>query len=270
MSFCSNHTAKSFYPHQALRKIFNLYGHVRPAKSYKNSPFKNVDIVTIRENTEDLYTGEETVKDNGDTVECIKRITKMASDRIADFALKYAVNNERKVVTAVHKSNVCKKSDGLYLQCHRNRFMDSEARYGVKYNEQLADSMLYKLMVEHSEFDVLSCPNLFGDVISDLLAGMIGSLGLMPAAQFNKEDGYALFEPTHGSAPDIAGQNVVNPISQWRSAVLMLQYLGYNDIARNIEDGIDHLLENDLVTQELNGSCSTSDMTKHLCEYLQD
>merc|ERR1712130_949717 len=122
------------------------------------------------------------------------------------------------------------------------------------------------LMIAHNEFDIVSCPNLYGDLISDLLAGMIGSLGLMPAAQLNEKDGFALFEPTHGSAPDIAGKNIVNPISQWRSAVLMLQYMGYQDIAQNIENGIDYLLENDYVTPELNGNCSTTDMTKYLCK----
>eukprot|EP00484_Ammonia_sp_Unknown_P028171 CAMPEP_0197024728 /NCGR_PEP_ID=MMETSP1384-20130603/5232_1 /TAXON_ID=29189 /ORGANISM="Ammonia sp." /LENGTH=351 /DNA_ID=CAMNT_0042453165 /DNA_START=137 /DNA_END=1192 /DNA_ORIENTATION=+ len=263
-------TGKSYTsPNQALRKIFQLYGHVRPAKSYKNSPFQNVDIVTVRENTEDLYTGEETVKAQGEEVECIKRITKRASDRIANFALQYARNNGRKVVTAVHKANVCKKSDGLFLKCHREIFADSQAKYGVTYNEQLADSALYKLMVNHQEFDVISCPNLFGDLISDLLGGMIGSLGLMPAAQINDEEGFALFEPTHGSAPDIAGQNQVNPISQWRSAVLMLQYLGHQDVAQRVDEGIDYLLENDHVTVDLGGSLSTTQITQYLCRYLQ-
>lgn len=256
-------------PNQAFRKIFELYGHVRPAKSFKNSPFKNVDIVTVRENTEDLYTGEENVFDNGDKVECIKRITKKGSDRIANFALNYAKNNNRKLVTSVHKANVCKKSDGLFLKCHREIFKDSKQKYDVEYKEQLADSILYKLMINHNEFDVVSCPNLFGDLISDLLAGMIGSLGLMPAAQLNLEKGFALFEPTHGSAPDIAGQNIVNPISQWRSAVLMLQHLGYQDIAKNIENGIDYLLQNDYTTPELGGKCKTTDMTNYLCKYLK-
>lgn len=263
-------TGKSYTsPNQALRKIYQLYGHIRPAKSYKNSPFKNVDIVTIRENTEDLYTGEEIVKDNGDTVEAIKRITKNASNRIANFALNYAKNNNRKLVTSVHKANVCKKSDGLFLNCHREIFKDSKQKYNIEYKENLADSILYKLMISHSEFDVVSCPNLYGDLISDLLGGMIGSLGLMPAAQVNEIDNYGLFEPTHGSAPDIAGQNIVNPISQWRSAVLMLQYLNYQDIAQNIENGIDYLLENDYVTPELGGKCTTTDMTDYLCKYLK-
>eukprot|EP00483_Globobulimina_turgida_P005547 UN05557 len=118
------------------------------------------------------------------------------------------------MVTSVHKANVCKFSDGLFLECHRNIFKDSYSKYGIEYNEQLADSLLYKLMVNHKSFQILSCPNLFGDLISDLLGGMIGSLGLMPSAQLNVEKGYALFEPIHGSGPDIAGKNIVNPISQ--------------------------------------------------------
>lgn len=131
-------TGKSYTsPNQALRKIFKLYGHVRPAKSWKRSKFQNVDIVTVRENTEDLYTGEETVKHDGDTVECIKRITKRASDRIAHFAMDYAKENGRSIVTAVHKSNVCKQSDGLFLKCHRDIFRDSEEKHGIKYNEQV-------------------------------------------------------------------------------------------------------------------------------------
>jgi len=257
-------------PNQALRKYFQLYGNVRPAKSYKASPFQGVDIVVVRENTEDLYSGEEHVKDGGDTVEAVKRITRRASTRIARFALELAAQQKRRKVTAVHKANVCKRSDGLFLQCHRDVFDGAEAAHGVAYEEQLADSLLFKLMAAHTEFSVLSCPNLFGDLVSDLLGGMIGSLGLMPSAQFNRETGVAVFEPTHGSAPDIAAQNIANPISLWRSAVMMLEHLGHFEVAQRIEGGIEFLLDNDYVTPELNGTCSTTDMTRLLCTYLKD
>ena len=251
-------------PNQALRKIFSLYGSVRPAKSYAASRFQDVDIVVVRENTECLYTGEEHVLDGGDTVEAVKRITRRASTRIARFALELAQQQRRRKVTAVHKANVCKRSDGLFLQCHRDVFVGAD----VEYEEQLADSLLFKLMADHRHFSVLSCPNLFGDLVSDLLGGMIGSLGLMPSAQFNRETGVAVFEPTHGSAPDIAGQNVANPISLWRSAVMMLEHLGHGEVAQRVEDGIGFLLDHDHVTPELNGACSTTDMTRLLCKYL--
>lgn len=288
-------------PNQALRKIFQLYANVRPAKSCdikgfdSIKQFNNLDIVVVRENTEDLYSGEEyfflnddlncanpiDIKDNKDnkysvkdlSQACaIKRITRKASMRIAKFCYTYAKENNRHKVTALHKANVNKYSDGLFLECHKNVF-DSNSD-NIEYNDQLADSLLYKLMLNHSEFDILSCPNLYGDLVSDLLGGMIGSLGLMPAAHIHFDENgessnnYALFEPTHGSAPDIAGLDAVNPISQWRSAIMMFEYLKQPQIANTIENGIQHLLKNGIVTKDLGGKCTTSQMTAQLVKYL--
>ncbi|ETO28425.1 hypothetical protein RFI_08709 [Reticulomyxa filosa] len=325
-----NKNYKYTSPNQALRKIFDLYANVRPAISCPigtdaQVPFQNVNIITIRENTEDLYSGEEVCKkkktsffffppskkkkklrqstnfpfffflkkkkkhvyDNGDRVEAIKRITRKCSERIAKFAFHYARTHHRQKVTAVHKANVNKKSDGLFLECHRACGNEPLNRKSIVYTEQLADSLLYKLMTKHSDFDVLSCPNLYGDLVSDLLGGMIGSLGLMPAAQFHaewqtdvslssKDDAtthsesdqpcyrYALFEPTHGSAPDIAQQNKVNPISQWRSVVLLLEYLGDFRLSHVLETCIQQMLKDGFVTPDLKGRFSTTDMTKHI------
>ena len=291
MSYRQLSTTKSFTSaNQALRKLFDLYVNVRPSKSshalaanhadFIGNRFPNLDIVVIRENTEDLYTGEEHIYDGGERIEAIKRVTKRACDRIAQYAFDYCVANQRVKCTAVHKANVNKLADGLYLDCHRKVFVDSpqNANNQIEYSEQLVDSFLYKLVVDHLQFDVIVANNLYGDLISDLLGGMVGSLGLMPAAHYNPSEGLALFEPTHGSAPDIAGQNIVNPISQWKSAAMMLQYLGCPQHSQRIENGIEFLLSRALVTPDLfysNESAaesrplSTTEMTAEMCRYLQ-
>lgn len=251
---------------QVFRKLFDLYANVRPAKSFPgtNSRFEGlVDVIVIRENTEDVYTGEETWIDE-DTVHGIKRITRKASTRIAETAYQIAVNQGRKRVTAVHKANVCKQADGFFLTCAR----EVGKKYpSIKSDDQLADSLLTKLVVDPSEWDVLLCPNLYGDMVSDLAAGLVGSLGLCPSAQYGTE--YALFEPCHGSAPDIAGLGQANPTSQVLSGCMMLRHIGENDAADRIEDALKAVLKHpEVTTPDLGGSGSTTTMTDAICRAL--
>jgi isocitrate dehydrogenase (NAD+) len=197
-------------------QLYSLYANIRPARSSAGvrTPFDGIDIVVYRENTEDLYTGEEKWTD-ADTVEGIKRITRSASERIARSAFEYALAHGRKRVTAVHKANVCIAADGLFLSTARAVAAQFPT---IAFDDTLADSALTKLVQPLSAraFDVLLCPNLYGDLISDLTAGLVGSLGLCPSMQIGHPSSGAVFEPCHGSAPDIAGKGIANPISQIR------------------------------------------------------
>jgi len=247
---------------QVFRKVYGLSANIRPAKSVAGvpTPFPQTDVVIVRENTEDLYTGEERYVDD-DTVEGIKRITRGASTHIARVAWAYAKKNGRKRITAVHKANVCKKADGLFLEaCMAVAKEPENANSGIKYDEQLCDSLLTKMVQTPEEFDVILCPNLFGDLVSDLAAGLIGSLGLMPSGQFG--DKYAVFEPAHGSAPDIAGQGIVNPTSQIRTAAMMLEHLGEHEAAKRVDAAVVAVINaKKTVTTDLGGSASTKEMT---------
>lgn len=254
-------------PNQVFRKTFNLYANIRPAKSVVGvpTPFPQTDLVVVRENTEDLYTGEEKWVDD-DTVEGVKRITRGASERIAQVAYDYAIKNGRKQITAVHKANVCKQADGLFLSSCKT-VADRHASSGIVFNDHLADSLLTRLVIAPEEFDVLLCPNLFGDLVSDMAAGLIGSLGLMPSGQFGDE--HAVFEPAHGSAPDIAGQGVVNPTSQLRSGCMMLEHLGEHEAAKRIEDAILKVIaEGKYLTPDMGGTYTTTDMTNAIISAL--
>jgi len=251
---------------QVLRKLFSLYANIRPAKSNPGvrTPFPGTNLVVVRENTEDLYTGEEKWVDK-DTVEAIKRITRQASERIARRAFQYAVSNGRRHVTAVHKANVCKQSDGLFLSSCKKIAADYPQ---IKFDDQLADSLLTLLVQRPQEFDVLLCPNLFGDLVSDLAAGLVGSLGLMPSGQFG--DQHAVFEPAHGSAPDIAGQGIVNPVSQIMCGVMLLQHLGEHTAAAAIERAVGEVLEEGrVVTRDLGGMATTHQFTDAVIAKLQ-
>eukprot|EP01084_Bolivina_argentea_P060250 110085_1 len=261
-------------PILALRKIFDLYINLRPTisceiKNFKASNFENINIICVRENTEDLYTEEEIIKDNGNTVELVKRITKKSSKRIAEFCKNYCITNNRNKLGVVTREDITPLADRLYLKYHREIFKDSHKKYNIEYNEYLANDLLYRLMIDHSQFDVLSCPNMYGDLISDLLGGMIGSLGLMPSSQFG-DDNYALFEPVHGAAPDIARQNIINPISMWRTANMMLDHLGEGYIVDVIESGIKQLLVEGKFTPDLGGSLSTTQMTDELLTCIEN
>jgi len=254
-------------PNQVFRKIFNLYANIRPAKSVPGikTPFPNVDLVIVRENTEDLYTGEERWVDD-DTVEGIKRITRGASTNIAEAAWQYALSNNRHRITAVHKANVCKQTDGLFLSCGQ-KVASNYADKGIVYDEQLCDSLLTKLVQTPEEFDVLLCPNLFGDLVSDLAAGLIGSLGLMPSGQFG--DGFASFEPAHGSAPDIAGQGISNPASQIKAAAMLCNHLGEHDAADRIDAAVTRVInEGKYLTPDLGGTNNTTEMAQAIIKCL--
>ncbi len=217
-----------------LRKSLDLYANLRPCKNFEGikTPFDNVNLVVVRENTEDLYAGIERMVDN-DTAESIKIITRKASERIAEFAFKYAVDNERKTVHAVSKANIMKFSDGLFLECCRKI---AEKYTNIEYKEILVDNLCMQLVQHPEKFDVLVLPNLYGDIVSDLTAGLTGGLGLARGANIGLE--CAVFEPVHGSAPDIKGQNKANPSALLLSAVEMLKYIGERDRAEKIENAL--------------------------------
>ena len=208
-----------------LRKSLDLYANLRPCKNLPNvkTKFDNVDIVVVRENTEDLYAGIERQVD-ADTAESIKIITRKASERIAKFAFDYAVKNDRKEVCCVTKANIMKLSDGLFLECFRNVAKNYPQ---IKTREILVDNVCMQLVQNPCQFDVLVLPNLYGDIVSDLCAGLIGGLGVAQGANIGLD--CAVFEPVHGSAPDIKGQNKANPTALLLSAVEMLKYIGESD-----------------------------------------
>jgi len=238
----------------ALRKSLDLYAQVRPCKTYPGvrTRFEDVDLIVVRENTEDLYAGIEYEQGSDEAQELIDWIKskggKLAHDdagisikpisisgtrRIVQFAFDYARRNGRRKVTAVHKANIMKFSDGLYLNVAREVAAEND---DIEFDDRIVDNMCMQLVQRPEEYDVLVLPNLYGDVLSDLCAGMIGGLGLAPGANFG--EGIAIFEPTHGSAPKYAGQNKVNPMAQLLSGMLMLRHLDEDDAADNLEQAI--------------------------------
>lgn len=236
-----------------LRKELDLYVNLRPCYNLPNvkTRYENVDIVVVRENTEDLYAGIERQIDE-DTAESIKRITRLASERIAKFAFDYAVKNNRKFVTVVTKANICKLSDGLFLESARK----VAKGYNIPLKEILVDNCCMQLVQNPNQFDVLLLPNLYGDIVSDLCAGLIGGLGIAQGANIGKD--YAVFEPVHGSAPDIAGQNKANPTAMLMSAIEMLNYIGEVVAAKRIKSALFKTLESGIKTADLGGDCSCS------------
>jgi isocitrate dehydrogenase (NAD+) len=240
-----------------LRLAFDLYTNLRPASSYKGlSKFQNVDIVTIRENTEDLYIGEEHPIEGG--YEAIKRITVKGSERIIRYAFEYAKANGRKKVTAIHKSNILKNSDGLFIKI----FDEIAKEYPeIEADKKIVDNMCMQLVMYPDKYDVLVAPNLYGDIISDLIAGLVGGLGLVPGANIGKD--VAIFEAVHGSAPDIAGKGIADPIAMLMSACMMLDHINQHDVAEKIRASIRKVLENKIdVTPDLGGNGTTESITK--------
>lgn len=249
----------------ALRKTLDLYANLRPCKNIDgiNTRFNNVDIVIVRENTEDLYAGIEKQIDN-DTVEGIKLITRKASTRIVKFAFDYAVKNGRKTVTAVSKANICKLSDGLFLECAREVAKNYPK---VEYKEILVDNLCMQLVQNPEKFDVLVLPNLYGDIVSDLCAGLIGGLGIAQGANIGTDT--AVFEPVHGSAPDIKGQNKANPTALLLSAIEMLKYIDQYEVALKIEKALNKTIsEGTVLTADLGGSASTKQYTEEIIKNL--
>jgi isocitrate dehydrogenase (NAD+) len=251
-----------------LRKALDLYGQVRPCKTYRGvrSRYEDVDLIVVRENTEDLYAGVEFEEGTEDADELldwlaakgypglrrdsgisIKPISETGTRQIVQFAFDYARRNGRRKVTAVHKANIMKFTDGLYLHVAR----DVAAENGdIEFDDRIVDNLSMQLVQRPEEYDVLVLPNLYGDIVSDLCAGLIGGLGLAPGANFGHEA--AVFEPTHGSAPKYAGQNKVNPMAMMLSGVLMLRHLDETDAADRLERGIAEVIaEGESVTYDM-------------------
>jgi isocitrate dehydrogenase (NAD+) len=241
-----------------LRKTFNLYANLRPTHSFEGvqAPFRDVDLVVVRESTEDLYAGIEHQVTPG-VVESVKIITAHASTRIARFAFEYARRNGRKSVTAIHKANIMKLSDGLFLKCARR----VAANYkDIKYDEQIVDAACMRLVTNPRAFDVLLLENLYGDIVSDLCAGLVGGLGMVPGANYGEKG--AIFEAVHGTAPDIAGKNIANPVAAILSGAMLADYLGCKDAAARVRQATgDVLREGRTLTPDLGGSATTSGMT---------
>lgn len=247
-----------------LRKALDLYANLRPCKNLPNvkTKFDNVDIVVVRENTEDLYAGIER-QVNSDTAESIKVITRKASERICKFAFDYAIKNNRKEVCVVTKANIMKLSDGLFLESYRKI---AENYPQINKREILVDNLCMQLVQNPSQFDVLVLPNLYGDIVSDLCAGLIGGLGVAQGANIGLD--YAVFEPVHGSAPDIKGQNKANPTALLLSSIEMLKYIGEFSYAEKIEKALFKTLENGIFTADLGGNASTKDFTDAIIQEL--
>jgi isocitrate dehydrogenase (NAD+) len=238
-----------------LRQALNLYANLRPARSLPGVPsrYEDVDLVIVRENTEDLYAGIEHWV-GPDAAESIKIITRAASERIARFAFDYAVANGRRKVTAVHKANIMKLTDGLFLESCTKIAGDYEGR--VAFEDRIVDNMCMQLVQKPTEYDVLVLPNLYGDIVSDLAAGLVGGLGVAPGANIGTEA--AVFEPVHGSAPKYAGQDIANPTALILSGALMLRHLGETTAAERVESAVrDVLAEGRTLTRDLGGKAGT-------------
>jgi len=242
-----------------LRRELNLYANIRPTRSFRgvNTRFKNVDLVIVRENTEDLYSGIEHQVAPG-VVESIKVITARASRRIARFAFEYARKNKRKSVAAIHKANIMKLSDGLFLDCAR---AISRGYPEINYSEQIVDAACMRLVTDPNSFDMLLLENLYGDIVSDLCAGLVGGLGVVPGANYGERG--AIFEAVHGTAPDLAGKNLANPVAAILSAAMMLDYIGHPRAATRISDAVKAVLKSGkTVTRDLSGKATTIQMTQ--------
>jgi isocitrate dehydrogenase (NAD+) len=242
-----------------LRKALDLYANVRPIKSIPGvkSRYENIDLVIVRENTEDLYSGLEHVVVPG-VVESLKVITERASTRIARFACEYARKNKRKKVTAVHKANIMKLSDGLFLDCFRKV---AEHYPEVHPNDKIVDNACMQLVMYPEQFDVMLMENLYGDILSDLATGLVGGLGVVPGA--NLGDNMAVFEAVHGSAPDIAGRGLANPTALIMTACMMLRHISEGAAADRIESALFAVLaEGTTVTPDLGGTASTTQFTE--------
>lgn len=248
-----------------LRQELDLYANLRPVKSFKGikSRYEDIDLVIVRENTEDLYAGiEHKLGDYG--AESIKIITRGASERIADFAFKYARDNKRNKVTAIHKANIMKLSDGLFLDVYRQ----VASKYNIDYDDMIVDAASMNLVMTPENFDVMVMPNLYGDILSDLCAGLVGGIGIVPGANIGKD--YAVFEAVHGSAPQIAGKNIANPTALIQSAVMMLRYLREYEKAGKIEDSLTKVfLEGKVLTADLGGKATTEEFTDEVCRVLE-
>jgi isocitrate dehydrogenase (NAD+) len=249
-----------------LRKALDLYANLRPVRNLPGveSRFPNVDLIIVRENTEDLYAGLEHQIVPG-VVESLKIITEKASTRIAAFAFEYARQNGRTRVTAVHKANIMKLSDGLFLDSTR---AVARGYADISYDERIVDAACMQLVMRPEKFDVLLLPNLYGDIVSDLCAGLVGGLGVVPGANIGVDA--AVFEAVHGSAPDIANKNLANPTALLLSGLMMLDYIGERQRAARIRAALDRVLEAKAVrTHDLGGTASTTEFTEAICREVE-
>jgi isocitrate dehydrogenase (NAD+) len=250
-----------------LRKTLDLYANLRPVRNLPAlvTPFGNLDLVVVRENTEDLYSGLEHVVVPG-VVESLKIITEKASTRIAKFAFEFARNEGRKKVTAIHKANIMKLSDGLFLDCFRKVANDYPE---IIADDKIVDNACMQLVMKPQQFDVLLLENLYGDIISDLAAGLVGGLGVVPGANIGELG--AVFEAVHGSAPDIAGKNIANPTALLQTGIMMLRYIGERKAAELIERAMIHTLANKQVkTRDLGGTASTTEYTESIVASMKE
>jgi isocitrate dehydrogenase (NAD+) len=250
-----------------LRQALGLYANLRPARSLKGleTRYHDVDLVIVRENTEDLYAGIEHMV-GPDAAESIKIITRAASERIARFAFEYAVANARHKVTAVHKANIMKLSDGLFLESCRTVAADYEGR--IEFEDRIVDNMCMQLVQKPELYDVLVLPNLYGDIVSDLCAGLVGGLGVAPGANIGTEA--AVFEAVHGSAPKYAGMNRANPTALILSGVLMLRHLGHPEAANRVETALREVVaEGRATTADMGGPAGTSEFADAIIERLR-
>jgi isocitrate dehydrogenase (NAD+) len=250
-----------------LRKALDLYANLRPVWNLPSVPsrFQNVDLVIVRENTEDLYSGLEHEVVRG-VVESLKIITEEASTRIARFAFEYARRHRRKRVTSVHKANIMKLGDGLFIDCARRV---AKGFPEIQYDERIVDAACMHLVMHPERYDVLLLPNLYGDIVSDLCAGLVGGLGVVPAANLG-HDRVGVFEAVHGTAPDIAGQNQANPTALLLSAVLMLQHIEEDEKARRIMDALwAALADGSGRTADIGGTATTTQFTEAICRALE-
>jgi isocitrate dehydrogenase (NAD+) len=249
-----------------LRIGLELYANLRPARSLQSIPskFENVDIIVVRENTEDLYSGLEHVVVPG-VVESIKVITEKASTRIARYAFEHARANGRKRITAIHKANIMKLSDGLFLDCFRKVATEYP---DIQSDDCIVDNLCMQLVMRPEKFDVLLLENLYGDIVSDLCAGLVGGLGVVPGA--NIGENVAVFEAVHGSAPDIAGRNLANPLALVRSAIMMLRHMGKREVAERVRAALREVIVNRGVrTKDLGGNASTTEFTEQVVSAIE-
>jgi len=239
-----------------LRKALDLFANLRPVRALPNVPcrYPELNLVVVRENTESLYAGLEHIVVPG-VVESLKIITERASTRIAKFAFEYAKHEGRKKITCVHKANIMKLSDGLFLDCFRNVALKNPA---IEADDKIVDNVCMQLVLRPEQFDILLLENLYGDIVSDLCAGLIGGLGLVPGANIGELG--AVFEAVHGSAPDIAGQGIANPTALLQSGILMLRHLGEREAADRIEKAMLAVFEEGKVrTRDIGGTAKTAE-----------
>jgi isocitrate dehydrogenase (NAD+) len=248
-----------------LRQALDLYANLRPVSNLPGvaSRYSNIDLVIVRENTEDLYSGLEHVVVPG-VVESLKIITEKASTRIARFAFDFARQNGRKRITGIHKANIMKLGDGLFLESVR---AVARTYPEIAYDERIVDAACMHLVIRPETFDMLLLPNLYGDIVSDLCAGLVGGLGIVPGANLGID--CAVFEAVHGSAPDIAGKNIANPTALLQSAVLMLRHIGEADAAGRIDAALREVLQSGTSkTRDLGGTATTTEFTQAICRTL--